>query len=490
MSALKREEPPKIFREAIVYREWGYRLASLGRYLLAVNYFEKAYESADAEDLRTLIGLYRALIKCTKYIEAEKLSEKCMKIDPGHYKVRHMRMEALFQIGEFGHSLVHAYEGARRHGVTFEHGVYQANETIEDCIGRNTSPIALLLLYSWIRHLWRHELVIGKPEEEESELEGLTKDEVIFTVNDPEVQRQERMKRLRVVTKMDMGSLTIDKDFLEKIVSRAETAASSDKRLADHIKDTFDAYSDKTFPLKQRCLSALYKLISKVYLDARNLTCLDDEETKTRRFAMASAPLELAWLHHEFCKFLVDIRRFDLARFYAKKGQDMAQMANCEQWILNIDHLMLRMEIYQNNRSEARDIAISALAHARKLNIDYLIDFYERAVRVVDELDVERSGDFDGVAARQQLILDLMPKEMKGEVDFLWRRMDFVPAVRRLSVMPGCKPIDRKFKMPSTRRTILPSPPKDPERDARLALLKQNALTHERPGFVNFQDYQ
>jgi hypothetical protein len=118
------------------------------------------------------------------------------------------------------------------------------------------------------------------------------------------------------------------------------------------------------------------------------------------------------------------------------------------------------------------------------------IDFYERAVKVVEELDVERSGDFNGIAARQQLILELMPKEMRGEVDFLWRRMDVVPAERRLSVMPGCKPIDRKFKMPSARRTILPSPPKDPERDARIARLKQHAPSRRRPGFVNFQEFE
>lgn len=80
MSALKREEPPEVFREAILYREWGYRLASLRRCLLAIDYFEKASKSAATEDLRTLIGLYKALIKCTKYFAAEKLSEKCMKI--------------------------------------------------------------------------------------------------------------------------------------------------------------------------------------------------------------------------------------------------------------------------------------------------------------------------------------------------------------------------------------------------------------------------
>lgn len=82
-------------------------------------------------------------------------------------------MEALFQIGEFGHSLVHAYEGMRRHGVTFEHGIYQANATIEDCVGRNTSPVVLLLLYRWIRRMWKHrELLIGKFEEEKDEFEG------------------------------------------------------------------------------------------------------------------------------------------------------------------------------------------------------------------------------------------------------------------------------------------------------------------------------
>jgi len=87
MSAPKEEEAPEIFGEAILYREWGYRLTSLGRCLLAIDYFEKASKSAKVEDLRTLIGLYRALIKCTKYFAAEKLSEKyevfveCIKLE-------------------------------------------------------------------------------------------------------------------------------------------------------------------------------------------------------------------------------------------------------------------------------------------------------------------------------------------------------------------------------------------------------------------------
>lgn len=88
---------------------------------------------------------------------------------------------------------------------------------------------------------------------------------------------------------------------------------------------------------------------------------------------MARSPLELVWLHHELCKLLIDICRFDLARFHGKKAYDKAQEVNCEPWLLNADHLILRIEIHQNNRSEARDAATSALAWAKKLDIDYLV---------------------------------------------------------------------------------------------------------------------
>lgn len=81
MSALKRkEEAPEVFREAVLYREWGYRLTNLGKCSLAVDYFERASKLADAEDLKTLIGFCRALIKCMRYFAAEKLLEKCIKL--------------------------------------------------------------------------------------------------------------------------------------------------------------------------------------------------------------------------------------------------------------------------------------------------------------------------------------------------------------------------------------------------------------------------
>lgn len=78
---------------------------------------------------------------------------------------------------------------------------------------------------------------------------GVAKDEVRFKVNDPEVQRQARMKRLqRIMAAMDMGYLMIDKDFLEKIVSQPETVAAPNKRsIAELLALASTCYHNATY---------------------------------------------------------------------------------------------------------------------------------------------------------------------------------------------------------------------------------------------------
>ncbi|XP_024227954.1 tetratricopeptide repeat protein 25-like [Bombus impatiens] len=296
--------------------------------------------------------------------------------------------------------------------------------------------------------------------------------------------------------------------------------------MVDRVKDKFDSYSLKMFPAKEKCLNALYNMVAWTYIDTRDLSKIESKQLKRtylkhhlgirvaelprdsdigwlkatdrketlkmyrRRLAMASEPSELAWLFHEFSKYLIDIRRYDLARFYGKKARDMGQEAGNEQWMLNSQHLFIRIEISQNYRNEAKEAALLALSSAKKLGLDFLIDFYKNAIEVIDDMDMEKLLAFDAIAARQQLILNLMPDDMKSEVDFLWRRMDAVPASRRLSVMPGCKPVDRKFKLPCKRMTILPSPPRDPDKEARKALLAQYESSKDRPNFADFDEYE
>lgn len=230
----------------------------------------------------------------------------------------------------------------------------------------------------------------------------------------------------------------------------------------------------------------IFNVIKKI---KKNISFHPLDSPDRRRLAMASEPLELAWLFHELCKYLIDIRRYDLARFYGKKARDMGQEAQNEQWMLNSQHLFIRIEICQNYRNEAKEAALIALTSSRKLGLDFLVDFYKRAVEIIDDIDMEKLLAFDAIAARQQLILNMMPEDMKPEVDFLWRRMEAVPANRRMSVMPGCKPVDKKFKLPCKRKSIMPQPPKDPVIETRRAMLAQFEPSKERPGFIDFDQY-
>jgi len=100
-----------------------------------------------------------------------------------------------------------------------------------------------------------------------------------------------------------------------------------------------------------------------------------------RRLGLASTPLELAWIHHEFSMYLLSIQRFHIAKFYMKKGLEYAEEAKSDPWILNIYHLILRMEICQNHRNEAKDAAVLASECAKKLNIKCLVKINPTTLR-------------------------------------------------------------------------------------------------------------
>lgn len=60
-----------------------------------------------------------------------------------------------------------------QHEFPFQWGVFQGNETVLDCIGRNTSPIALRLLLPWILNVQKRQMeLIAKLGEEEDEFKG------------------------------------------------------------------------------------------------------------------------------------------------------------------------------------------------------------------------------------------------------------------------------------------------------------------------------
>lgn len=101
--------------------------------------------------------------------------------------MKHIQLQTLFAIGEFEYSLIHAHQGFQKHPTTdLEHGILQGNETIEDCIGIDTSPITLQLLYPWIRELQEYrQYLVEKLKEEVDELAGIRLAFDIFSPFDP-----------------------------------------------------------------------------------------------------------------------------------------------------------------------------------------------------------------------------------------------------------------------------------------------------------------
>jgi len=120
------------------------------------------------------------------------------------------------------------------------------------------------------------------------------------------------------------------------------------------------------------------------------------------------------------------------------------------------------------------------------------IDFYKRAMDVIDmlEMDDVPMNDLEiEVIRREQLILRIIPEDTKTEMSFLWRLMNAVPSRRRLCIVPGCKPVDLKTKVPCKRNSILSYPRRDIEKEEKIALLKQYAAPPVRPGFVDFKEF-
>lgn len=157
-----------------------------------------------------------------------------------------------------------------------------------------------------------------------------------------------------------------------------------------------------------------------------------------------------------------------------------------EEWVLHGEHIIVRIELAQHNRNEAKEAAELCLESAKKLGVPHLIDFYEKALSYIEGLEFRGLTDDDNVEKRKKLMSTLMPTDMRPAMDLLLNTLEAIPARRRLSIMPGCKPragFGNKF-------TVLPHPSPDYERDARRALLKKFAPPRGVLGFIDFDRYE
>lgn len=97
-----------------------------------------------------------------------------------------------------------------------------------------------------------------------------------------------------------------------------------------------------------------------------------------KRLFRAESPEELAWLYHELSRFSFEMRNFEMARMYARKCITEANTCKKLKWIMNAMILIVRIDIVQKNKNDAKNQAKHAKKIAARLKDEEMNDFLDR----------------------------------------------------------------------------------------------------------------
>nr|CAD7447334.1 unnamed protein product [Timema bartmani] len=203
--ALMTQEEAKARRPPIgaltLWRETGLWLAKRGSLPPAISKLTDARDFKP-EDIRTLIGLSKCKIRKSLFDGALMEAELALAENPSEINASYCKAVALYEMGEFEDALIHFHRGSkkRKKPDIFEVGIQQAEETIEDCIGRNVGPV-MAGFYPIIKEMEDKRKLSLNTLRDASEQERL-----------PKKQGQGFLNNM---SKMYLGGLYEDKVFLE-----------------------------------------------------------------------------------------------------------------------------------------------------------------------------------------------------------------------------------------------------------------------------------
>ncbi|KAF5302178.1 hypothetical protein FQR65_LT08602 [Abscondita terminalis] len=188
------------------------------------------------------------------------------------------------------------------------------------------------------------------------------------------------------------------------------------------------------------------------------------------RLRKAKSPDEMCWLYHELARYHTEIKQYELARVYCRKCVQEGTLAESMHWIINGMMMLGKLSMQQHNKNDAKTDFTNALKVARKMGDAVLERYIIKCLRVVDVVEFDDHFGAKVVEKREKQIINLLTGEgIKDEVAFLFRKMDVMPADRRMSVMPGIRVEDTKKPtlsmqkssiMPTSKPSVEGKPPK------------------------------
>ena len=314
------------------------------------------------------------------------------------------------------------------------------------------------------------------------------------------------ISKTRIVEKM-LGKL-----FKEKEYKNTKNCIE----LADRIKKNLDKTPKKWLPKKKEYASALYSLMSIVYLDLKKLkphlnlsenykrilywfgfdgkyldlkmeplvqeTCYPFADYKNwlatyeSYLEFASSEVERAWIHHEIGRCYGEFHKWEHMTLRGRKCFFAAKNCNHLPWMINGLFMMTVGESNCHNKEEALQSLKDCLECAYKYKDESIIEFLLLATRVLREKDFQETLlDTEYIIRkREEFIVNLMrdPDIIERAKD-LFNRMMPLPAKRKMSICPGIKPKNGKT-CSFGRKSIIPG-----GSGGRLGLHPINECTYE-----------
>ncbi|XP_045479177.1 uncharacterized protein LOC123684094 [Harmonia axyridis] len=187
------------------------------------------------------------------------------------------------------------------------------------------------------------------------------------------------------------------------------------------------------------------------FVDWKKMTALYE-----KRLFKAESPEELAWLYHELSRFSFELKKYEMSRMYARKC--IGEANNCKKlkWIMNAMILIVRTDIIQKNKNDAKNQVKHARKIATRLKDDEMGEFLDRCVLAIEQSTLDDILGTKLLEMREKQIIKLLgTQKMKDEAAYLFKRIATLPLNKRMSVMPGFNFADEKAKtLPSAENVI------------------------------------
>lgn len=90
----------------------------------------------------------------------------------------------------------------------------------------------------------------------------------------------------------------------------------------------------------------------------------------------------MCWLYHELSRFHTELKQYELARVYARKCMNEGRRIENDQWVINALLLIMRINIAQHSKNDAKSDAQEAIDLANKMGDKDLLTFLNKVFGV------------------------------------------------------------------------------------------------------------